>query len=151
MKKIIVLYVSMTGNTERMAEEIAGTIAEDAGIHVTIKDALEIEPELLMEYNGILIGAYTWDKGALPDEFLDFYEEMSDLDLTDKKAAVFGSGSSVYGETFGAALDTLQRKLRGLGATITTEALLVDGTPDKDDYHRCHRFGEAFKRSCAIN
>ena len=54
-------------------------------------------PEDLLEYEGILIGTHTWDDGEIPDEFMVFYEELDQFDLSGKKAGVFGSGDSFYG------------------------------------------------------
>jgi flavodoxin I len=57
-----------------------------------------------------LLGAYTWGDGELPDDFLDFYDEMDRIQLIGKKAAVFGSCDSAYPK-FGAAVDIVIKKL----------------------------------------
>lgn len=91
MSKVIVVYASMTGNTEEMAEAIVAG-AQEAGVEVVSKEAFDANAADLLEYDGIIIGAYTWGDGELPDEILDFYEELEGLDLSGRKAAVFGSG-----------------------------------------------------------
>jgi flavodoxin I len=73
----------MTGNTEELANLI-GEGVQQAGAKVEIKDVLEIDVSDLQQYDGILLGAYTWGEGDLPDEFLDFYEEMDCLNLEGK-------------------------------------------------------------------
>lgn len=75
MPKVIVLYASLTGNTEEMAEAIAEG-AKAAGANTVLKEAFDAKAEELLQYDGIIIGAYTWGDGELPDEFLDFYEEL---------------------------------------------------------------------------
>jgi flavodoxin I len=121
MTKVLVIYASMTGNTEEMAEAIVEGVKE-AGIEVVSKEAFDGNPEDLNDYDGIIIGAYTWGDGELPDEFLDFYEGMDGLDLSGKKAAVFGSGDTSY-PIYCGAVDTIEQKLRELGAEIVMESL----------------------------
>ena len=44
-----------------------------------------------------IIATYTYGTdGDLPDEFMDFYEEMEDVDFTGKIAGVVGSGDTFY-------------------------------------------------------
>src|SRR5690606_41648856 len=88
-----------------------------------IKEAFDARPDDLLEYDGFLIGTYTWEGGEIPDEFMFFYEELDSFDLTEKKAAVFGSGDSYYRFTFGAALNLFADKIQSCGATITVPTL----------------------------
>ncbi|MBO9605998.1 MAG: flavodoxin [Paenibacillaceae bacterium] len=139
---ILLVYASMTGNTEDMAQAIAEGIRL-AGAEVVVKDVLDANTHELTNHDGILLGAYTWGDGDLPDEFLDFYEEMDELDLTGKKAAAFGSCDSSYAE-YGAAVDTLIAKLRELGAEVELDGLKVELSPDAGDKETCRRFGQQF-------
>lgn len=93
MANIIMVYASMTGNTEEMAEAIAEGVQEEGG-ELVMKSVLDADGNILEQYDGILLGAYTWGDGDLPDEFLDFYDDMESLQLDGKKAAVFGSCDS---------------------------------------------------------
>jgi flavodoxin I len=79
----------------------------------------------------------------LPDEFLDFYDEMDGLDLTGKKAAVFGSCDSAYSE-YGAAVNILIAKLKELGAETILEVLKMELTPTEADKKYCSNFGINF-------
>ncbi|WP_135548579.1 flavodoxin [Paenibacillus cymbidii] len=142
MTSILLVYASMTGNTEDMAQAIAEGVRL-AGAEVVVKDVLDANKHELANHDGILLGAYTWGDGDLPDEFLDFYEEMDDLDLTGKKAAAFGSCDSSYAE-YGAAVDTLIAKLRELGAEVELDGLKVELSPDAGDKETCRRFGQQF-------
>src|SRR5690625_23046 len=94
MARILIVYASMSGCTEEMTDLIAQGIRA-YGIDVDIHDVFDTEAAELADYDGILLGSHTWDDG-LPDEYLDFYEEMDELDLTGKNAAVFGSCDSTY-------------------------------------------------------
>jgi flavodoxin I len=99
---IIVIYASMTGNTEEMAEAIAAGIRAE-GAEVIVKSVMDASASELERHEGILLGAYTWGDGELPDEFLDFYEEMDRMRLDGCAAAVFGSCDSCY-PAYGARL-----------------------------------------------
>ncbi|RST59822.1 flavodoxin [Siminovitchia terrae] len=143
MSKIILIFTSMSGNTEMMAEAIAEGIREVEGKLdiINIMDGLEATD--LENYDGILLGTYTWADGELPDEFLDFYEEMDNVHLTGKKAAVFGSCNSAFPQ-YGAAVDILIEKLEVRGAQVYSEGLKVELTPDQEDIEVCRELGKNF-------
>ncbi len=143
LTKVLVVYASMTGNTEEMAESIVQGV-KDAGVEVVSKEAFDAAPEELNDYDGIIIGAYTWGDGELPDEFLDFYEGMDGLDLSGKKAAVFGSGDTSY-PIYCGAVDTIEQKLRELGAEIVTGSLKFEYDATEEEKEQ----GKAMGRTVA--
>ncbi|UKS28751.1 flavodoxin [Paenibacillus sp. HWE-109] len=145
MSSVIVVFASMTGNTEEMAEAIAEGLQE-AGIEPVVKNVIDTNAEEITKYDGIILGSYTWGDGDLADDFLDFYDEMDDIQLDGKKAAVFGSADSSYAE-YGAAVDTLITKLKELGAEVTLDGLKVELSPSKDDKVLCREFGKQFVQS----
>ncbi|MDF2856877.1 MAG: flavodoxin [Neobacillus sp.] len=135
----LIVYASMTGNTEEMANLIGEGI-QQSQITVDIKDILEVDVSELLHYDGILLGAYTWGDGELPDEFLDFYEEMEGLNLKSKVAAAFGSCDSSY-EHWGGAVDILTERLLELGADVVLEGLKIDYSPTGPE---CIQYGKSF-------
>lgn len=124
MTTLMMVYESMTGNTEVVAQAIAEGIRE-SGNEVTLVEDYDADASQLEMYDGILIGTYTWNAGDIPDEMMDFYEELFDVHLTGKKAVVFGSFDSMYGDG-GAAIDTFISALKQLGANDTFTRLLND-------------------------
>lgn len=143
MAKVILIFASMSGNTEMMAKAVSdGISAMGEGLKIIDiidgPDAKELE-----DYDGILLGAYTWGDGELPDDFLDFYDEMDSIHLTGKKAAVFGSCDSAYSQ-YGAAVDILTEKLRERGAEVYPQGLKVELTPEKEEEEACRTFGKNF-------
>lgn len=143
MKKVLLIYTSATGNTELMAEAIINVI-KNSPLQLSIKDAFDIEPRELLHYDGILIGTYTWDGGVIPDELMDFYEELDDHNLNGIKAATFGSGDSYYTSTFGSAIHLFANKLDELGAQIVLDSLIIDLQPDADGMKACNDFAQHF-------
>jgi flavodoxin I len=142
MQACLMVYASMTGNTEELAEWIAEGIRKVGG-SVEIKDILEADVTDLHNYDGILLGAYTWGDGELPDEFLDFYDEMDQIKIAGKKAAAFGSCDSSY-EQRGGAVDFLIAKLKELGADVVQDGLKIDLAPNDAEKQQCIKFGQSF-------
>lgn len=61
------------------------------------------------------IATYTYGTdGDLPDEFMDFYEEMEDVDFTGKIAGVVGSGDTFY-EYYCKAVDDFEEQFKKFG------------------------------------
>jgi flavodoxin I len=143
--KVILVYASISGNTEEIANLIAEGIRE-MDIEPVIKDVFDVNATGLENYDGILLGSYTWGDGDLADDFLDFYDEMDDLDLNGKSAAAFGSGDHAY-QYFCAAVDILQEKLEQLGAKISQEGLKIEMAPSNEERDICKQFGKKFAES----
>lgn len=143
MTKIILIFASMSGNTEMMAEAVTDGVRE-MGEDLKVIDIMEgPNANELEDYDGILLGAYTWGDGELPLDFLDFYDEMESINLTGKKAAVFGSCDSAYPQ-YGAAVDILMEKLRERGAEVYPHGLKIELTPEKEEEEACRTFGKKF-------
>ncbi|KRG13021.1 flavodoxin [Lederbergia galactosidilytica] len=150
MKKIIIIYTSTTGSTEAIAEAIIEELKQNNELDLTVKDSFDATPAELHEYDGILIGTYTWDGGVVPDEFMDFYEELDEEDLTGKIAAVFGSGDSYYRYTYGAALSLFSKKLSELGAEIVLPNFLIELFPEDKDLASAQQFAKHFSQTLLI-
>ncbi|MEN0642659.1 flavodoxin [Alkalicoccobacillus gibsonii] len=150
MSKIVLVFASMSGNTEDIADLITGKLRAN-GFVVDQEEMEEYDPANLTEYDGIIIGSYTWGDGDLPYEAEDFYTAMDDVDLSGKQAAVFGSGDTVYPE-FCEAVHTFEKKLVECGAVLITEGLKIEFTPEtEEDFQACDRFVEEFIKKMTIH
>ncbi|PGL73277.1 flavodoxin [Bacillus sp. AFS055030] len=139
MAKILIAFASMSGNTEEIAELIKSSI-DTMGHDIEMKEIEHINTQKLVEFDGIILGAYTWGDGELPYEVEDFYDDLENLNLTGKKAAVFGSGDHAYPK-FCAAVDLLEERLKECGAQIIQEGLKVELAPEtEEDIERCVTF-----------
>ena len=106
------------GNTET----VAGYIAAATGLEAM--DIGDVSGDDLGGYDGLIVGAPTWNTGADTersgtdwDEFI--YGDLTSLDLAGKKVAVFGVGDSAgYSENFCDAMDEIATCFKGQGATI---------------------------------
>lgn len=138
----LIVYASMTGNTEEMAQIIGEGIL-NGDVKTVVKDIWEVDAKELELYDGILLGAYTWGDGDLPDEFLDFYEDMTHIFLAGKMAAVFGSCDSTY-EHRGRSVDLLTERLLKCGATVVHTGMKIDLAPTADEREQLFKFGQFF-------
>ncbi|MBW7476871.1 flavodoxin [Paenibacillus oenotherae] len=142
MSEIIIVFASMTGNTETMADAIAEGVRSQ-GIEPVVKFVMDTNAAELVNYEGIILGAYTWGDGELPDEFLEFYEEMNSIDLSGRRSAVFGSADSSYA-LYGAAVDILLEKLKELGAENVLEGMKIELNPSSEEEEALRDFGRQF-------
>jgi len=148
-RKILVVYDTMWGSTERMAkamvEGITSEGVETVLFRLPVSDRGDIIKELL-EAKGILVGSSTINNGVLPD-VAPFLEEMQGLRPRNKIAAAFGS----YGWG-GGAVKTIEESLEKAGMELVAPALTVKWVPDKDEMQKCFEFGKEFaKRLLSIS
>jgi len=143
-RKILVVYDTMWGSTEKMAKAIVEGISsqgvETMLFRLPFSDRGDIIKELLEAAKGILIGSSTINNGVLPT-MAPFLEEMQGLRPRNKMAAAFGS----YGWG-GGAVKTIEEKLEKAGMEIVAPALTVKWVPDKNETQKCFEFGKDFAR-----
>lgn len=142
MKKILIAFASQTGNTEIITDILEHEL-QQLGFEVDVKmfEMDVIDMDTLANYDALLVGTYTWDDGEFPYEVEDFYIDLEDADLTNLVCGVYGSADSFY-DTYGLAIDLMADRLRNLGATMVSERLKIDLTPDKQDEERCSEFAK---------
>jgi flavodoxin I len=143
MKKVCIIYASMSGNTEEIAEEIKTTLQED--FQIKLLDMENLDASTISLYDGILLGSYTWGDGELPYEAEEFYDQLDHLDLTGKVVGCFGSGDHAY-PAFCAAVDQFQEKVTARGAVVVKEGLKIELAPDtEEEFEQCYLFAYQFK------
>ncbi len=130
MAKTLIVYGSTTGNTEMVAEEIMDYL-EEKGKDAELEDVADISPDKLTEYEILILGSSTWDDGLLQQDFRDFAEGL-EVDLSEKKLAIFGLGDSNYPD-FCTAPDILEETFTNLGGETIVHNLKIDGFPDEDE------------------
>jgi flavorubredoxin len=137
MKKILVLYYSRSGNTEKMAKAVAEGAQKVGGVQVDVN--YHVEPSELNGYDAIVVGAPTY-RHEMPVDFKNLFEgaEVQRLNLKGKVGAVFGSyGWS--GEAPKMLLDIMQGKL---GMQTTEPPLLAKYIPDQAALDACRALGK---------
>jgi len=126
---VIIAYNTITGNTEICAEWIRDALVEQ-GHDVDVHDTSDIYSSMLENYDMIVLGSPTYGYGETTAQFEPFLDEMVEMDLRGKRAAVFGLGDSeIYPDEFCAAVDELEESLTQVGAVLVSESLRIDGNP----------------------
>jgi flavodoxin I len=137
MKKVLVLYYSRSGNTEKMAKAVAEGAQSVSGVTVEIN--YHVEPDELTAYDALVVGAPTYRK-EMPVDFKNLFDEASakGISLKGKVGVAFGSyGWS--GEAPKMVLDILAEKF---GMQTPEEPLLAKYIPDQAALDACKSLGK---------
>lgn len=116
MDKTAIIFGSTTGMTEDIANKIASqlNISKD-----NIYEVANITPEMVSQYNTLLLGSSTWGSGELQDDWYDGVEVLKKSDLNGKKISFFGTGDSdSYPDTFCDAMGLIYNDIKSSGATF---------------------------------
>lgn len=142
-KKVLVVYDSMWGSTEKMAKAIIEGIRSEGVeamlFRLPVSDRGDVIKELL-EARGLLIGSSTINNNILPT-VAPFLEELRGLKPRGKIVAAFGS----YGWG-GGALKTIEETLKQAGMELASPGLAVKWVPNKEEIQKCFEFGKEFAR-----
>ncbi|MED4126538.1 flavodoxin [Shouchella miscanthi] len=143
MMRICLLYASMSGNTEDMAIIIKKELEKEE-IEVVMEEMDGYEVEKLTEFNGLILGSYTWGDGDLPYEVEEFEEELVNVNLTRIPAAVFGSGDRIY-PSYCEAVAIFEETLKKAGAILVCNGLKNEFEPKNEaEKEACRHFAQQF-------
>ena len=135
-----IVYASMTGNTEEIADIVAKKL-EDLGHTVDVEECTTVDATDFEDADIAIIATYTYGDGELPDEIVDFYEDLADVDLTDKIYGVVGSGDTFY-DYFCQSVDEFESQFALTGATKGAESVKVDLAAEDEDIEKLEAFAE---------
>ncbi|SJZ48382.1 flavodoxin, short chain [Pilibacter termitis] len=135
-----IVYASMTGNTEEIADIVAEAF-ENLDLEVEIDECSAVEASDFENADICVVATYTYGDGELPDEIVDFYEDLADVDLTGKIYGVCGSGDTFYDE-FCKSVDDFDAQFAKTGATKGTEVVKVDLAAEDDDIVKLEEFAK---------
>lgn len=114
--KIGLFYGSTTCYTEIVAEKIQAIIGAELVELFNIKD----QPlSLCLDYDFIIFGISTWDYGELQEDWESIWDDINQLDLSNKIIAIYGMGDQIgYTEWFQDALGMLHDQAKAQGASL---------------------------------
>ena len=139
--KVVVVYETMWGATEKMARRIVEGII-DAGVSVklfdiTSSDRSEVISEML-DAKGYIIGSSTHDNDILPT-LAGFLEFFKGLRPANRIGCAFGS----YGWA-GGAVKTIEEIFKKAGIEIAQPSLSIKYVPDDSEGKSCYEYGRNF-------
>jgi flavorubredoxin len=141
MKKILILYYSRTGNTEKMANAVAEG-AKNNDIEVEI--AFHVDADSLDSFDAIVVGAPTYHHD-MPVDFKNLFEEaaVKSINLKGKIGGTFGSyGWS--GEAPKLISEIMKNKFE---MEIIRSPLLARYLPDQAALIACRDLGQAISEN----
>ncbi len=147
MPKVLIVYDSMTGNTETMALSVAKGV-EKAGVQVTVKKAEQTKPDDFLTFEGIILGSPVYfgqmsaTLKALLDESIKVHKK-----LDGKVGAAFANsgGTASGGET---TMLSIIEALLIHGMIVQGRAddrhygVSVEGVPKAEDLADCETLGK---------
>lgn len=139
MSKANVVFASLTGNNEQVAEIIVKQLAEK-GVAASLLDISQTDPSDLSAGDLLVVVPYTDGEGDLPEEGLDFYDDLAETQYPKMVFGVAGSGDKFYKEDYCKAVTDFDHQLAKTGATRGAEPLFIDLDPDEDDEKRLAAF-----------
>lgn len=108
METVGIFYGSTSGSTKEVAEKIQKALGKNAELH-NIKDATS---EMIASYKNLIFGTSAWGIGDMQDDWEDFIDDLSSVDFSEKKLALFGLGDQAeYPESFVDGLGTMYCRL----------------------------------------
>jgi flavorubredoxin len=135
--KILVLYYSRTGNTEKMAKAVAEGARSVQGAEVELN--YTVSPEELGSFDAMLVGTATYHHD-MPVGFKSFFEEVAvkGIGLKGKVGAAFGSyGWS--GEAPRLVIEIMKNKFE---MDVTEPPLSIRYEPDQAGLEKCKELGK---------
>ena len=142
MTEALIIYTSLTGNTEACADMMADAL-EELGVGVEVLDVYDAGADEFLDFDICIVGSYAYGgHGELPDEMVGFYEELGQLDLSGKVYATFGSGDEFY-EVFCGPVDDFDQQFQATGAVRGGQGVKVNLDPDEDDRQRFQTLAES--------
>lgn len=151
MAKVLIIYYSRTGNTEKMAE-LVGEGVKGEGVEVEIKKVEDVKLEELLEVQGIVMGSPTYygslaaELKALLDKSVKFHGQWEG-----KVGAAFSSAANIGGGNETTIMDILKAFLIH-GMIIQGDSRgdhygpVSIGAPDSRAASQCRKLGEKVAR-----
>ncbi|EJR1031380.1 flavodoxin [Enterococcus faecalis] len=135
-----IVYASMTGNTEEIADIVAEAF-EDLELEVEIDECTQVDATDFEDADICVVATYTYGDGDLPDEIVDFYEDLQEIDLSGKIFGVCGSGDTFY-DDFCKSVDDFEAVFTKIGAKKGADSVKVDLAAEEDDIQRLEEFAK---------
>lgn len=137
MKKVTVIYWSIGGNVEVLADQIAKG-AEEAGAEVTIKYVADASVSDVTNADAVAFGSPSMDNNSIEKlEMEPFINKFKLLPNNGKKIILFGS----FGWDNGKFMKDWKNKMIDFGFDVLDE-IIVKETPNVDEIKKAKELGK---------
>ncbi|MDR3286227.1 MAG: FprA family A-type flavoprotein [Prevotellaceae bacterium] len=145
-KGVLILFASMYGNTEQIADYVARIISENGVKNIRIYDVSKTHVSYLMseawKYKTIVLGSCAYN-GEMHPMMEIFCREMEHYALKNRALALFGTCS--WG---GGGLKSLQKFAANIGWEQIAEPVEVKGIPDNEKFACFDNFAKSIADYC---
>ncbi|MCX7917349.1 MAG: NAD(P)H-dependent oxidoreductase [bacterium] len=142
MKKVLIVYYSLGGNTEKALEFIKKGIEEE-NVEVIVKKGTEGNLEDLLNCDGIIIGSpdyFSYMAGGLKDFFdRTYYPSRGKVEGKPYFAFITHGGG-------GKAIDSIEKIAGSFKFKKVMEPILIKNAPSKEDGEKLKEAGKKFAR-----
>lgn len=135
-----IVYASLTGNTEELADTVAEAL-ENLDIDVEQEECTQVDAEDFADADICIVASYTYGEGDLPDEIVDFYDDLQEVDLSGKIFGVVGSGDTFY-DMYCKSVDDFEAAFAKTGATKGATSVKVDLAVEAEDIANLETFAK---------
>jgi NAD(P)H dehydrogenase (quinone) len=144
MAKILVIYHSRTGNTEKLAEAIAKGARKVSGVEAVLKKVTDVTVNDVANADGYAFGSpshFSIMSGEMLTMFTNIYPSRHQL--AGKPACVFttGAGGQVT------ALENIEKILGAFNPKWIKPGIAVEGSPKPKDLDQAEKLGEKLAKA----
>jgi len=141
LKKLLVVYHSETGTTQKLAEAVMKGIKQQSCSNVitSVEDPLSVDFKKVLETDAIILGTsenFGYMSGALKHFFDSIYYPC----LGKKQGLAYGLFIKAGTDGSG-ALSSVKRIINGLAWREVIEPKIIVGKVSRDDLIQCKEFG----------
>jgi len=139
---VVIVYGSMYGNTEKMANSIARKLSKEGIINIKMYDASKTDHSYIIsdiwKYQGLIMGSCSHNNAVYP-KMQPILAKLQNYGLKNRYLGIFGnmmwSGGGVRG------IQAFADSLRGV--EVVGESVEVKGTPKPEDYAKLESIATA--------
>jgi len=150
MARILVIYHTQTGNTQKMAQAVASGAASIENSIVDLRLAGDASLEDLIACDGIAIGSpeyFGYMAGMIKDFFDRTYEKVRDNPKVFRKPYVLFISAGNDGR---GARDQIERICIGYPFKKVYDSLISRGDIDDEILRQCHEMGQTIAAGCDL-
>ncbi len=142
--KILIMYHSRTGNTEKLAEAVAEGVKRVSGVTVELKRAESVTPEDIIDADGYAVGSPS-HFSIMSGQILTLLTDLCSIrhKMAGKPMAVFttGTGGQVT------ALENIERIIGVFNPRFVKPGIAIEGAPREADKLQAAKLGEKLAKA----
>ena len=137
-KKTAIIYSYHTHKSKKVAEKIIESWGKE---NIEPINAEELEKSIFEKYDNFILSAPTWFDGELPNYWDEFVPDLEEMDLKDKRFAIFGLGDQKgYPENFCDAIGLLAQIIEQCGGNMVGHTSIEGYTYESSKAQRGDKF-----------